>query len=193
MKKIITLLCLLPLVALANTITGRVVGVADGDTVTVLDSNRVQYKVRVAGIDAPEKGQAFGDRSKQNLSNLVFDRNVTVEWNKQDRYGRIVGKVMVNGVDADLEQVKAGMAWWYRKYANEQSPADQRIYEQAEQQAQARRLGLWADKNPMPPWEFRHAGKSDADEQCPCSGGVLCTGAKGGRYCLTETGSKKYK
>ena len=82
----------------ADTITGRVVGVADGDTVTVLDADKVQHKIRLAGIDAPEKAQAFGNRSKQNLSDLVFGKDVRVDWDKRDRYGRIVGKVWVQPV-----------------------------------------------------------------------------------------------
>jgi len=178
----------------AETLTGRVVGVADGDTITVLDANRQQHKIRLSGIDAPEKAQPFGDRSKQSLSALVFDKQVAVEWNKRDRYGRTVGKVLVNGVDANLSQIKAGMAWWYRDYAKEQSAADRRLYEQTELQAQAQRLGLWADKNPTPPWDFRHAKpRADTDQRCPCTGYVLCTGPKGGRYCLTGSGSKKYQ
>ncbi len=178
----------------AETLTGRVVGIADGDTITVLDANRQQHKIRLAGIDAPEKAQPFGDRSKQSLSTLVFDKQVVVESNKQDRYGRTVGKVLINGSDSNLAQVKAGMAWWYRDYAKEQSAVDRRLYEQAEQQAQVQRVGLWADKNPTPPWDFRHAKTGGGvDQQCPCSGATRCTGPKGGRYCLTESGSKKYQ
>ncbi len=178
----------------AETLTGRVVGVADGDTITVLDANRQQHKIRLSGIDAPEKAQPFGDRSKQSLSALVFDKQVAVEWNKRDRYGRTVGKVLVNGVDANLAQVKAGLAWWYRDYAKEQSAADRRLYEQTELQAQAQRLGLWSDKNPTSPWDFRHAKpRVDTDQRCPCTGSVLCTGPKGGRYCLTASGGKTYK
>lgn len=107
--------------ARAETLDGYVVAVSDGDTITVLDAKREQYKIRLAGIDAPEKAQAFGERSKQHLAELVFNKQVTVEWDKFDRYGRTVGKVLVNGTDANLEQIKAGMAWWYEKYRKEQS------------------------------------------------------------------------
>ena len=103
-------LLLAALACTAATIEGRVVGVADGDTITVLDANAVQHKIRLAGIDAPEKKQPFGQRSKQSLSDLVFDKAVTVETNKRDKYRREVGKVLVGGVDANLEQVKRGMA-----------------------------------------------------------------------------------
>jgi len=143
----------------AETLTGRVVGIADGDTVTLLDANRQQHKIRLAGIDAPEKAQPFGARSKQNLSALVFDKQVAVEWNKQDRYGRTVGIVMVNGIDANLAQIKAGMAWWYRKYAMEQSPEDRGRYEFEEREARARRVGLWQDPDPIAPWDWRHPKK----------------------------------
>eukprot|EP01041_Mallomonas_annulata_P033793 gene33793-56465_t len=97
-------LLLAALACTAATIEGRVVGVADGDTITVLDDNKVQHKIRLAGIDAPEKKQPFGQRSKQSLSDLVFDKAVTVETNKRDKYQREVGKVLVDRTDANLEQ-----------------------------------------------------------------------------------------
>lgn len=100
----------MPALAHAEVIVGRVVGVADGDTVTVLDANKQQHKIRLAGIDAPEKRQPFGQRSKESLSALVFARQVTVETDKKDRYGREVGKVRVDGVDANLERLKRGFA-----------------------------------------------------------------------------------
>lgn len=97
--KALWLLCLVFSLAHAETLSGYVVGIADGDTVTVLDANRQEHKIRLAGIDAPEKAQPFGDRSKQNLAALVFNKNVIVEWDKQDRYGRTVGKILINGKD----------------------------------------------------------------------------------------------
>lgn len=96
----------------AETLNGYVVGISDGDTITVVDANRQQYKIRLAGIDAPEKGQAFGERSKDHLASMVFNKNVTIEWNKQDRYGRTVGKIIASGKDVNLAQIQAGMAWW---------------------------------------------------------------------------------
>ncbi len=139
----------------AETITGLVVGVADGDTITVLDADKVQHKIRLAGIDAPEKKQAFGNRSKESLSALAFDKTVNVETDKRDKYGRQVGKVLVNGQDVNLVQVERGMAWFYRQYQREQSPNDRRLYEAAEDAARADKRGLWRDVDPMPPWEFR--------------------------------------
>jgi endonuclease YncB( thermonuclease family) len=98
--------------AFAATLTGRVVGVHDSGTITVLDTSRQQHKIRLSGIDATELKQGFGSRSKQNLSGVVYNKQVKVEWEKRDRYGRIVGKVTFGGRDAKLEQVRAGMAWW---------------------------------------------------------------------------------
>jgi len=144
----------------AEVLTGQVVGIADGDTITVLDGRRQQHKIRLAGIDAPEKKQAFGERSRQNLAAMVFSKTVSVEWIKKDRYGRMVGKVMINGVDANLEQVKAGMSWWYEKYRREQSAADQRIYADAERQARVARVGLWRDPVSVAPWDWRSAKRA---------------------------------
>lgn len=140
----------------AAMITGRVVGVADGDTVTVLDGANTQHKIRLSGIDAPEKKQAFGTRSKQSLSDLVFDKQVTVETDKKDKYGRDVGKILLTGQDVNLEQVTRGFAWHYKQYEREQSANDRKLYVFAEHGARADRRGLWADAEPVPPWEFRH-------------------------------------
>jgi endonuclease YncB( thermonuclease family) len=98
-----------------------VVAVSDGDTITVLDRAAAQHKIRQGGIDAPEKGQAFGERSKQNLSQLAFDQIVDAHCHKRDRYGREVCKGMRGSTDVNLEQLRAGMAWWYREYAQEQT------------------------------------------------------------------------
>lgn len=105
---------------LADILQGKVVGVTDGDTITLLDASNTQYNIRLAGIDAPEKKQPFGQASKKSLSYLVYDKTVQVEWYKKDRYNRLVGKVIVNNLDANLEQVKRGLAWHYTKYQNEQ-------------------------------------------------------------------------
>jgi endonuclease YncB( thermonuclease family) len=144
----------------AATITGRVVAVADGDTVKVLDASNTQHKIRLAGIDAPEKKQAFGMRSKQSLSELVFDKQVAVETDKRDKYGREVGKILLpTGQDVNLEQVTRGLAWHYKQYEREQSANDRKLYDFAEKEARTSRRGLWVDADPMPPWDFRHKGK----------------------------------
>lgn len=156
MRKIFTLLALLMALACqAEMITGKVVRVADGDTITILDADKAQHKVRLAGIDAPEKAQAFGERSRDSLEELVAGKTVTVETHKKDRYGRRVGKVLLNGQDMNLEQVRRGMAWFYREYAHEQSAADQQSYARTESEAREIGKGLWRDKAPVPPWDFR--------------------------------------
>lgn len=154
-------LCTFLLVSLcyAEEITGRVVRVADGDTITVLNASKVQHKVRLAGIDAPEKAQPFGQRSRESLEDLVAGRTVIVEIHKKDRYGRYVGKVILNSRDVNLEQLRRGMAWFYGKYAHEQSATDRQIYGQAEIEARASSVGLWADKAPTAPWDYRQAGR----------------------------------
>lgn len=149
------LLCLTAAQSMAALIVGRVVGITDGDTITVLDARHVQHKIRLSGIDAPEKSQPFGQRSKENLSAWVFDRHVTVETEKTDRYGRSVGKIVLNGIDINLEQIKQGFAWHYWKYASEQPEGERHRYGQAEKAARAQRAGLWRDAAPVAPWDWR--------------------------------------
>jgi len=156
------LVLLLSANAYAETIFGRVVSIADGDTVTVLDATNTQWKVRLMGIDAPEKKMPFGQSSKENLSDLVFKKQVSVTYSKQDRYGRTVGKIIVNGIDANLEQIKAGMAWHYKQYQKEQSPDERESYADAEELARAERKGLWLDAEPTPPWEWRQEQKKQS-------------------------------
>ena len=134
---------------------GRVVSVQDGDTITVVDSSSANHRIRLQGIDAPEKGQAFGTRSKQTLSDAVFDKVVSIEWTKHDRYRRIVGRVLLNGRDVCLDQITTGMAWHYKYYQDEQTLEDRRLYADAEDSARISRSGLWVDQNPIPPWDFR--------------------------------------
>ena len=139
----------------AEMLTGRVVRIADGDTLTLLDSTKTQHRIRLAGIDSPEKGQAFGQHCKKSLSDLAYDRVVTVESNKLDRYSRVIGKVLVNGQDVNLEQIQRGCGWHYKTYQKEQSLEDRLSYNAAEESARASRVGLWTDKEPVPPWDWR--------------------------------------
>jgi micrococcal nuclease len=132
----------------------RVVGIMDGDTVKVLSSDRQQIKCRLSGIDAPESNQAFGQRSKQSLSDMIFQKQVEITVVDQDRYGRSVCLIILNGVDINKVQIQRGMAWHYVQYSRDAS------YAQAEASAQQQRLGLWADSNPTPPWIFRHSNKA---------------------------------
>ena len=148
---------LLASTAYSDTLTGRVVGISDGDTLTLLDESRKQHKIRLAGIDTPEKGQPFGEYCKKSLSDLAYNRIVTIESNKLDHYGRFIGKVLVDGQDVNLEQVRRGCGWHYKKYQNEQSLEDRLSYNAAEESARAGGQGLCADRDPVPPWEWRKA------------------------------------
>ena len=148
--------------ASAATLTGRIVSISDGDTVTLLDANLQQHKIRLSGIDAPEKRQPFGNRSRLHLGTLVFGKHVTADCPKTDRYKRAVCRIEVDGVDANLAQVEAGMAWHYKAYSREQSPADRWRYAKAEDRARDARQGLWADRAPVAPWDFRKARKNTA-------------------------------
>jgi len=141
---------------------GRVVAVADGDTITILDGLMQQHKIRLKGIDAPEKSQAFGQRAKQSLSDLVFGKNVTVTQTKKDRYGRVVGKVTIGTQDVCLEQIERGYAWYYRDYARDVNPTDRDLYQHAEEAAKKERRGLWADQHPVEPWLYRRNKRETA-------------------------------
>jgi len=142
---------------------GRVVRIADGDTITVLDGANAQHRIRLQGIDAPESHQAFGTQSKNSLSDMIFDREVTVEYDKIDQYGRIVGKILLDGKDINLEQIKAGMAWHYKEYQREQSPTDRDLYAHAEDEARNAHRGLWADADPVEPGAFRKEQKRERE------------------------------
>jgi len=138
-----------------NLLQGRVVSVADGDTITILDASNTQHKIRLQGIDAPEKAQAFGEKSKQALHALVHSKTVEVSFTKNDKYGRIVGKVFLGTQDICHEQIKTGLAWHYAKYQNEQPPEDREAYSASERSAKSQKLGLWSDDQPVPPWDYR--------------------------------------
>jgi endonuclease YncB( thermonuclease family) len=129
--------------------TYRVVGVADGDTLTALSPSFERVKCRLYGIDAPEKKQAFGQASKLSLSELSFGRAASIDIVGRDRYGRAICKIAVAGVDVNKEQIARGMAWMYRRYAKDPT------YSEAEGRAQSRRIGIWRDARPVPPWDFR--------------------------------------
>jgi len=147
-----------------KSLSGKVVKIADGDTITILDAQNVQHKIRLQGIDAPEHRQDFGQVSREHLANLVFGKYVRIEFEKADRYGRLVGKVWADGNDECLEQLKAGLAWHYKEYEREQPAADRQLYANAELEARNERRGLWKDPAPTPPWEYRHhASGSTAD------------------------------
>jgi len=144
-------LALLVHVATAAEITGRVVGIADGDTLTLLDADHRQTKVRLAEIDAPESHQPYGTRAKQVLSELVFGRDVRVVVVDIDRYGRTVGRIYAGALDVSAEMVRQGAAWVFTRYSRDPSlPA-------LDQAARTARRGLWAlpEAERVPPWEWR--------------------------------------
>ncbi len=143
-------LLILPSAALAADFTGRVVGVSDGDTITVLHSGKGE-RIRLHGIDCPKKRQAYGNRAKQFTSTLVFGNTVTVQAVDRDRYGRTVAEVLLpDGRSLNRELVKAGFAWWYWRY----TPDDETLA-QLEREARAAKRGLWSDPHAVPPWEWR--------------------------------------
>lgn len=144
-------------------ISGRVVGVADGDTITVLDADQQQHRIRFLGIDAPEKAQAFGQRAKQALSNLVHAKPVRCACIGTDRYERALCKVFVGGhTDVNLAMVTAGLAWHNKPYEHSQAVSDRATYASAQRAAQAERSGLWVDPQPVAPWEFRRASRQQS-------------------------------
>lgn len=140
--------------------TAKVVRVADGDSITVLTDTREQQRIRLAGIDAPERQQPFSQRSREHLSVLLAGQTVRVEPSKLDRYQRMVAKVFVQGQDASLAQLHAGLAWHYKDYEREQPREDRLAYANAEDTARAARLGLWQDRQPLAPWEFRRQARA---------------------------------
>jgi endonuclease YncB( thermonuclease family) len=145
----------LPKAAQAAAITGKIVGVHDGDTVTLLTAEKKQIKIRLEAIDAPETGQEYGQKSKAALSALVFGKNVEARISKEDRYGRSLAWIEADGVSVNRRMVADGWAWQYLEYNRDPDIAAM------QEKAKAARLGIWAAANPpMPPWEFRKLGKN---------------------------------
>ena len=162
---------------LADLNAARVLAVKDGDTVTVLVNSSQQMDVRLEGIDAPEHGQPFADASKEHLSGLVSGKDVSLECTGLDEYSRLVCKTLLpNGEDADLDQIKAGLAWHYKQFQRRQSATDRATYGAAEDAARRAHIGLWADAHPVQPQDFRHRTQSpmcldNNDHRIACSEG----------------------
>jgi endonuclease YncB( thermonuclease family) len=144
----------------AETLTGKIVRVSDGDTLVLRTNPPADYRIRIAGIDAPEKGQAFGRRSQQSLAKLVLNRQAMLDCFKIDQFRRRICRVVVDGIDVALEQVRLGNAWWFRRFASEQTSVERSAFERAETEARRRRLGLWGEANPIAPWDWRASKKS---------------------------------
>lgn len=143
----------------AELIAGKVIGIADGDTLLLLDRTNKQHKIRLQGIDAPEKSQAFGRRSMQNMARLAFHKDAIADCGMRDRYGREICKVLVAGADVNLAQVESGFAWWYRAYSMKQPAPDRLAYEVAEDSARTARRGLWSEPHPVAPWIWRRRSR----------------------------------
>lgn len=152
----------------AQAIPVQVTQVSDGDTVTITDQKKVD-RVRLVGIDAPEKAQRFGTEATQNLKNLVLGREVDLQMIGRDKYGRILGDLyLVSGketVHVNKVQLEGGLAWYYRHYAASLPPERQVEYDALETRAKANRSGLWIDPNPVPPWVFRNGPKQEEPPQ----------------------------
>ena len=159
MKKLFCLLLPLLFSLSALAYQAKVVAIADGDTCTVLTADKQQVKIRLAGIDCPEKAQAFGTKAKQALSDKVFGQTVEVKEQTKDRYGRTVADIYLGTSWINLEMVTDGWAWHYKQYSKDKQLAD------AEQAARTAKLGLWVDKEPTPPWDFRRGAKASTQVQ----------------------------
>lgn len=131
--------------------SGKVVGISDGDTIRVMHSGR-ETKVRLFGIDCPERYQAFGDKARRFTAKMAFGKVVEVEQVDKDVYGRSVAWVTVDGKSLNKELLRAGLAWWYRYYAE-----NEHELEKLEAEARRNKIGLWSWRNPIPPWEFRRS------------------------------------
>jgi endonuclease YncB( thermonuclease family) len=153
-KLLTTLFFLLGLSVRADTLEGKVVKIADGDTLTLLTQSNQQVKIRLAGIDAPERKQPFGNRAKQALAKLAFKRYAAIGVETKDRYGRVVGIVFVGDLNVNYELVEQGMAWVYKRYAK-----DQKLYA-LEAEAKQAGHGLWSAGSPVEPWLWRKGKRS---------------------------------
>ena len=150
MKLLYTILLLsLSLSIQSKTLKGRIIKISDGDTVTLLDSTNTQHKIRLDGIDCPERKQPFGTKATNFVKKLTTGKTIVVEWEKKDRYGRILGYVYADGVNVNKELLKNGLAWHYKHYNEDQELA------KLEQQAKDKKLNIWSDKNPIEPYRWR--------------------------------------
>lgn len=178
--------------AFSECLEGKVIKVVDGDTVHVLAAGNSKVTTRLAGIDSPERGQAFGKAAGKFLAKKVSQKTVCIEGNKRDRYGRLVGVVKLNGEDINLEMIKAGYAWHYKKYQSEQTKEDRILYAEAERKARSELLGLWSEPNPINPSDWRK-GKRKIKTEKPVEPAVLtCAGKKFCKQMATCREAKYY-
>ena len=176
MRKILFILCvLLSFQTQAADLTGRVIGISDGDTFTLLTPDKQQVKIRLAEIDAPESGQPYGNKSKQALSGLIFSKDVRVVIQTTDRYGRTVGRPYVGSLDICEEMVRMGAAWAYREYLIDKGLLT------LESDARSGKRGVWglSEAQNMPPWEWRQSGgQNTTTNGCQIKGNINSKGDK---------------
>ena len=181
-RLLVLVLLLLPSIVCSETINGKVIKVADGDTITILTPGNEQIKIRLSAVDTPESSQAFGKRAKQFTSRMVYKKNVQVEKETVDRYGRTVGFVYIDGANLNEEIIRNGHGWVYRKYCTADYCND---WLKQEEKARNAQIGLWADQNPQPPWEWRaehRNGKSSGNNgnvSVANTSAAVVTGARG--------------
>lgn len=161
------------------SITGKVVGISDGDTFTILTTNKEQIKIRLYGVDCPESKQDFGTKAKQFTSSLCFGKTVIANIKNNDRYGRKIAFVILpNGRNLNKELLIAGMAWHYKHYDKSTELAS------LEAMARQKKVGVWSAKNPVAPWEYRQNKKFAKKTDASKSNFVLCSGlTKAGKHC----------
>jgi len=175
-----------PIYANAFDFTGKVVGVTDGDTITVLHL-KTQHKIRLEHIDAPEGRQAFGNKAKQALSAKVFGKSVTIRWTKRDRYKRIIGGVWIGQRFINAEMVAEGMAWHYKKYSKNKMIAA------AENKARTFKQGLWSDATAVAPWDFRKKRTNTTQPRPPPKPTIPPIANPAGTVYVTNSGSKYHR
>lgn len=172
---LILLICFSVSLSFAEVISGKVISISDGDTIRLLTADKKEIKIRLNKIDAPEKNQDFGEKSKQSLSEMIFNKIVHVQYDKVDKYNRVLGVVYLDSVDVNLEQIRRGMAWVYRRYTTDKN------YIEAEENARRTKKGLWIDVAPVMPENFRHKSKEQVLEHKRLDHGVFICGKK--KYC----------
>lgn len=136
-------------------VVGKVIQVIDGDTLDIIEGGVSKRRIRLKGIDAPERNQAFAIESTRALARMTNGKEVIVEWEKIDEHDRLVGRVLIDERDICLEQIRAGMAWHFKRYQHEQSAQERELYDRSEVEARSARRGLWADSKPVEPWVVR--------------------------------------
>lgn len=197
---VLLLSVLLSFSAHSQAFEGKVVSISDGDTISVMHEG-APVKIRLNGIDSPESGQAFGTKARQFVSELAFGQTVTVHEHGKDKYGRVIGEIVLpDGRSLNQEMVRAGFAWWYKEYSGDEE------LEALELEARAAQKGLWSESSPVPPWEWRRS-KTTADKQPEATvvtggtptggttptGKTLYVGPRGGIYHISPSGNKVYQ